>query len=121
MNDSFDKNLAHEIPDPDSAGAADPLTDDHVGFEYPTDRLATRPARKPLEKGMGRPLGLAVILGVSMGSILFYLKPAPRSAEARPAILPASRTAPALPAAPEKKRVELFVLPPWNDAAETPN
>ncbi len=115
MSDSFDKDLVHEMPDADDQ----PVGDDDVGFEYPADRLATRPARKPLEKGMGRPIGMAVILGVSIGAILFYMKPAPRSAEARPAILP--NTAPSAPATPAKQRVELFNLPAWNDAPAAPN
>jgi hypothetical protein len=114
VNETYDKDATYQMPDADDQ----PVGDDHVGFEYPADRLATRPPRKPLEKGMGRPIGMAVVLGVSIGAILFYLKPAPRSAEARPAILP--NTAPTAPVAPVKTRVELFNLPAWNDAADAP-
>ncbi len=89
-----------------------PLRDDdsidHVGFEITPDYLA-RPRRKPPEPGLMRTLFVAMMVGVSMGVVLYFFKPTPRSAEARPSILPSKMMN------TTTEKVELFQLPEWNE------
>jgi hypothetical protein len=106
----------HKDADHDEAEASqrDASIDD-VGFEVHPDYLA-RPRRKPPEPGLFRVLGIACGVGVALGLALYYLKPTPRSAEARPSVLPQKMMNAAPTPAPGAK-VELFELPEWDESA----
>lgn len=102
----------HELPHApaDDADSASTESVDEVEFSYPTDRLARRPARKPLEPGFGRTLGLAALAGVGLGIGVYFFKPEPRSAVAAP-------PAPDAPAKHYSEPKDLFDLPAWDEEA----
>jgi hypothetical protein len=94
---------------PDDVEPASHESVDEVEFHYPTDRLARRPKRKPLEPGFGRTLGLAALAGVGLGIGVYFFKPEPRTAVASPRS-----------DGPVKQYSEprgLFDLPEWDERA----
>ncbi len=102
----------HNFGETDDADHPDSADD--VGFEVSQDYLA-RPPRKPPEPGLMRTLFIAMLVGVTLGTVLYYFKPTPRSAEARPAVLP-PKMMNAAPT-PSATSVDLFQLPEWDEAA----